>query len=558
MRKLSLLQRGLRVNHFETVRRRKDGSLLDISLTISPVRDRNGRIIGASKIARDITERRCAEQLRGQLSAIVESSGDAIYIYDFEGKVVTWNRAAEELYGYSEREMVGRPIDTLIPADLKEEVPNFQGSKTVRNLESQRVRRDGTVFPVLLTISPVRGPRDEVVGVSVIARDISDQKQSEEALREGQKLESLGLLAGGIAHEFNNLLTGVLGNASLLAGDLFSGSREWEMAQSIIESAERMARLTSQMLAYSGRGHFVIERVDLSRQIGRMINLIHASMPKEVELRMSLAEDLPLVEVDASQLQQVILNLLINAAEAAGGRGVVQVKTSVEVVGEQELRANLARTEPLPGCYAVVAVEDNGCGMDEGTRARIFDPFFTTKFMGRGLGLSSVLGIVRGHKGIITVDSTPGAGTTVCVYFPIAEIHHPAPPVRARENQAVTVLIVDDEEVVRQTAGRALRGLGYEVITAANGVEALHIYAAEAHRINVVLLDTMMPVMGGEETLRRLHETWPEATVLVMSGYQESEVRERFGGRTAGFLQKPFTAGQLAIKIHAALRSSST
>ena len=219
----------------------------------------------------------------------------------------------------------------------------------------------------------------------------------------------MGILAGGIAHDFNNLLTGVLGNASLLAEEFPSASPQAETVQNLIDAAERMARLTSQMLAYSGRGHFVIEPVDVSKQVVQITSLIQASIPKNVELRLSLANDLPPVEVDVGQLQQVIMNLVINAAEAIGGAGgTVELRTGVERVGDEELRANLARTTPPPGEYVAICVEDTGCGMEESTLARIFDPFFTTKFTGRGLGLSSVLGIVRGHKGLITVDTHPG------------------------------------------------------------------------------------------------------------------------------------------------------
>jgi signal transduction histidine kinase/ActR/RegA family two-component response regulator len=422
------------------------------------------------------------------------------------------------------------------------------------------MRRDGKVFPAVLTISPVRDAAGRGIGVSVIARDISDQKRSEESIREMQKLESLGLLAGGLAHDFNNLLTGVLGNASLLAEEFPSASPQADIVQSLIDAAERMARLTSQMLAYSGRGHFVIEPVDLSKQVVQITSLIQASIPKNVELRLALANDLPLVEVDVSQLQQVIMNLVVNAAEAIGvTNGTVELRTGLEPVGDEELRANLARTTPTPGEYVAISVEDTGCGMDESTLARIFDPFFTTKFTGRGLGLSSVLGIIRGHKGLITVDTHPGAGTTFRVFFPVS-----GAIVRARSDRTVatqgsgTILVVDDEDLVRKMAKLALERLGYQVLTASNGREALDLCTADPERIQTVLLDMMMPVMGGEETLRRLLEIRPTLPVLAMSGFHEREAKQRFGAGIAGFVQKPFTAGQLALKITAARRATVT
>jgi CheY-like chemotaxis protein len=313
------------------------------------------------------------------------------------------------------------------------------------------------------------------------------------------------------------------------------------------------------MLAYSGRGHFVIEPVDLSRQVIQISSLIQASIPKNVELRLSLADDLPLVEVDLSQLQQVIMNLVINAAESIGtGQGSVELRTELEYLGKQQLKANLARTMPPEGEYVALTVQDTGCGMDESTLSRIFDPFFTTKFTGRGLGLSSVLGIIRGHKGMITIDSSPGAGTRFRVFFPVSKIgvpeeRPPAPGIRG----SGTVLVVDDEDIVRRMAKAALERLGFTVLTAVDGSDALRVYAGQSEAIDIVLLDMMMPVLGGEDTLKRLLEIRPDATVLAMSGFHEREAKERFGDGIAEFVQKPFTAGQLAMKIMSARRAGA-
>ncbi len=278
-----------------------------------------------------------------------------------------------------------------------------------------------------------------------------------------------------------------------------------------------------------------------------------ASVPKNVQLRLALAEDLPLIDADISQLQQIIMNLVINGAEAVGGAaGTVELKTGVQQVGEEELSANVTRQAAAPGRYVVLTVADTGSGMDEATRARIFDPFFTTKFTGRGLGLSSVLGIVRGHKALLTVDSQPGAGTTFRVFFPIAEQRiQPQPAVPAGAPGEGTVLVVDDEEVVRRMAKTALKRLGYSVLTAVNGREGLRLYREADGAVDAVLLDMTMPVMGGEEMLRRLLEINPGILVLAMSGFDESEAKSRFGAGIAGFIQKPFTAAQLGAKIAA-------
>jgi CheY-like chemotaxis protein len=268
---------------------------------------------------------------------------------------------------------------------------------------------------------------------------------------------------------------------------------------------------------------------------------------------------LPLIDADVSQLQQIIMNLAINAAEAIGAaNGSVELKTSVEEVGEDGLPGNLTDMAARPGEYVVLTVEDNGCGMDEATRSRIFEPFFTTKFTGRGLGLSSVLGIVRGHKGLTTVESCPGVGTKFRVYFQVSTAGVPLKP--APDDEAPgkgTILVVDDEDLVRGVAKAALERLGYDVVTAIDGKEALGLYSGNAQRIDVVLLDMTMPVMSGEQTLTGLLEIRPDAAVVAMSGFDEREARQRFGGQILGFIQKPFTVAQLGAKIAAARRGRS-
>jgi len=311
------------------------------------------------------------------------------------------------------------------------------------------------------------------------------------------------------------------------------------------------------MLAYSGRGHFVIETVDLSRQVVEIISLIRASGSKNVELRLNLDDGLPSINADVSQLQQVVMNLVINAAEAVGTRpGYVEVSTRVQTIGDEELRANLTRQSVSAGDYVVLTVSDNGTGMDPATCQRIFDPFFTTKFTGRGLGLSSVLGIVRGHKGLLTVNSWPGEGTTFRVFFPAG-----GQPVQERPAAAKTalsegtILVVDDEEIVRRVVSAVLIRQGYTILTAANGLEAIEIYERSPDSVDLVLLDMTMPLMGGEETLRRLAAIKSSVVVVAMSGFNEREAKVRFGGGIAAFVHKPFSAAQLAASIAAVRRS---
>jgi two-component system cell cycle sensor histidine kinase/response regulator CckA len=558
---LARLSRGEKLCDFPARLRHRDGSIRQVLITSSALFE-DGKFIHTRCFTRDVTALRQHQDASVLLAAIVDSSDDAIISKDLTGRIMSWNKSAERIFGYTAEEAVGRSITMLIPEDRQDEEPRILGrlqrGERVDHFETIRRRKDGTLVEISLTISPVRDQLGRIIGASKIARDISDRKRTEDSLRETQKLESLGLLAGGIAHDFNNLLTGVVGNASLLAEDVPPGSTQAETVQSLMDSAERMARLTAQMLAYSGRGQFLIEPVDLSTQVIQITSLIQASIPKNVEVRLALANDLPLIEVDISQLQQIIMNLVINAAEAIGsGPGTVELTTSVESVTEADLRANLTHTDPPAGAYVAMCVEDTGCGMDEETRARIFDPFFTTKFTGRGLGLSSVLGIVRGHKGLITLDSRPGAGTKFRVFFPISAVRHAArsSPVQVVRGSGA-VLVVDDEDVIRKIAKTALQRLGYVVLTAANGEFAVELYSRNSEQIDVVLLDMVMPVMSGEETLKRLLEIRPDATVVAMSGFDEREAKRCFGNGIAEFLQKPFTASQLAAKIAAARRAS--
>ena len=278
-----------------------------------------------------------------------------------------------------------------------------------------------------------------------------------------------------------------------------------------------------------------------------------------MQLRLSLQENLPAIDADTSQLQQVIMNLIINGAEAIGTeQGTVEVATCLYQVDGGELQANVTREAPSPGTYVALVVRDTGTGMVAQTKARIFDPFYTTKFAGRGLGLSAVLGIVRAHRGAILVESQPGAGSTFRVLFPKAEskaVTTTAAPVEMRRGQGL-VLVVDDEAAVRRAAEAMLRTAGYEIVVATNGQEALTVYAAMPDRIDTVLLDMTMPVMSGVETLTRLLARWPKAVVIATSGYDETEAQETLGHRASDFIHKPYTAAELTTKIAEAIRRS--
>jgi signal transduction histidine kinase len=384
----------------------------------------------------------------------------------------------------------------------------------------------------------------------------------EEQLRQAQKLEGLGLLAGGVAHDFNNLLTGILGNASLVL-DLWSPPAEArKMLEDVVRAAERAADLTRQLLAYAGKGRFVVEPLHVSSLVRETSELIRTSISRKVELILDLQEDLAPVEADPSQIQQLVMNLVLNASEAIGDSGgAVFISTGEREISEPVLHPSYVGGELPPGRYVFLEVLDTGCGMDDETKAQIFDPFFSTKFTGRGLGLSAALGIVRSHKGFIRVQSMPGRGSDFEVLFPPAErrpVSEAGPADETPETVDLSgsglILVVDDEPAVRGAARHTLERYGYTVLEAENGREAVQIFEQHADRISLVLLDVTMPVMSGDEAYHELRRIRPDAKVIISSGYDELDATRRFAGKGAvRFIKKPYTAAKLAEKVKTVL-----
>jgi PAS domain S-box-containing protein len=516
---------------------------------------------GLSIYFRDVTERRRVEEQSRHLAAIVESSDDAIFSTSLEGTILTWNLGAERIYGYTAAEAIGKPFSLLLPPEAAREVSGrlerLREGFEARYVEAEHVRRDGTRVPAAMTISPIRDAAGRVTAASVVARDIAERKRLEQSMREGQKLESLGVLAGGVAHDFNNLLTGIMGYAGMAQEMLPRGHPACKALENVIHAGERAAELTRQMLAYSGKGSFVLEPVDLGSLVREITALIQSSISRKVQLELKLAEKLPPVVADAGQMQQLIMNLVINAAEAIGeDAGVVTVAAGAGCFDDETLRTGYSTPYTLePGEYVWLEVKDTGCGMEQETLSRIFDPFFTTKFTGRGLGLAAVSGIVRGHRGALSVTSAPGRGSTFRVILPAASRPAdaaapppPSPSVVSAETR--TVLVVDDEEMVRHTAAAALRQHGFEVIEADGGASAIRLFASRAAGIGLVLLDMTMPDMSGDEVLRHLRAIRPDVKVVVSSGYSEKEAFRRFSGQAiTAFIQKPYTAATLAEKL---------
>ncbi len=392
--------------------------------------------------------------------------------------------------------------------------------------------------------------------------DIDEQKASQQALLHTQKLESVGLLAGGIAHDFNNLLVGIMGGASFALDTVPPSHPAYGMLRIIVESSDRAAHLTRQMLAYAGKGRLVIEAVNLSEMAAQTAQLVGVTIPKSVALRLELDDRLPSVESDQGQMQQVVMNLILNAAEAVGEKnGSIFIRTRTERVASKDVRRGIDSVALRPALYVVLEVEDTGCGIDPATLARIFDPFFTTKFTGRGLGLAAVAGVVRSHQGSIEVESHVGEGSTFRVLLPASDTPAAAAaPVVIGEiaKASETVLVIDDEEIVRRVLKAALEHSGYRTIIAPNGEKGLE-YIRHDASIAVVFLDMSMPGLSGRQVLESLKTLRPALPVVVCSGFSEEEISREFSGLDiAGILPKPFTTKRLAAQVRSVLDAVNT
>jgi PAS domain S-box-containing protein len=521
----------------------------------------------------DIAERKRAEMaLRDSeqsLRIAIQAAGLGLWRIDVERGSMQVSTLTREIFGLRQ-DAAEIPLAEwkarLHPDDrarVSDELEGCISSLCDYESEYRIVRADGAVHWIYSKGQPFAREEDRPMLVVGIAQDVTQRRLAHEAERHRQKLESLGILAGGIAHDFNNLLTGILGNASLLLESAQEESFEKQSLCELLQAGERAAQLTRQMLAYSGRGKFVTSEIVVGDELREIAALVRASIPKQVQVRFELSRNEPSIQGDKSQIQQLLMNLVINGAEAIRAEGgFVRIVTRREVLGEKT--GGFYPADELPaGDYLVTEIQDNGHGMTQDTLARIFDPFFTTKFTGRGLGLAAALGIVRGHRGGIQVRSAPGEGTTFRVYLPVS-----TRPLKAvAEEEPVeggvgeghgTILVVDDEEIVRNVAKSSLERRGYTVLLADSGEQALRILDSNAAAVRLVLLDLEMPGMGGAETLKRIRQMVPEAPVVASSGYSEARASEQFGEGAAGFLQKPYGVRQLVAKVHALLLAQGT
>ena len=512
-----------------------------------------------------------AQDSERRMREVVESISEAMVVLDSSDRVTLWNQPAEELFGVARSAAMGRPLAEVIPDLAGTPVPaRIEAAVTQQKMQSiaELALGSGSSAHIYETrIFPFER------GVTLFFTNITERKKAEENRRglerkllESQKLESLGVLSGGVAHDFNNLLTAIMGNASLAASDLPPNSQVQEFIRQIQQASKQASNLCQQMLAYAGRGRFHVETVDLNGLIHELSPLLRVSVPKHIDLQLELGPFVPAATLDTTQVKQVLLNLVINAAEAInerGGRIVVRTRVWPERSGVATPADDfvLPPSWPAPN-YASLEVEDDGCGMTAETRAKIFDPFFTTKFTGRGLGLAAVLGILRGHRGALRLESAPGRGTKFVCYFPAAlstadapgELSLPSAPWKGSGK----ALVVDDEAQVRNVVGNMVRIAGFEPVLGCDGQDGVDIFRSSPYDFAVVILDLTMPRLNGHEALDQMLALRPDLPAIVISGFSEKEINARVSARPQTVvMQKPFEAEDLRERLRVLLTSSA-
>ncbi len=535
----------------------------------------NNTVVGASVFGRDITERKLSEialrESEERFRILSAMTSEGIMIHQ-AGHILDANQAFANLTGYeSPKDLIGLNGMEVLPLtpESAARIHEHMISGEIESYDIELQSADGQTIPAETMGTPIsyRGQDARLIRM----RDISDRKLAEvnrlaleHKLLQTQKLESLGVLAGGIAHDFNNILMGILGYADLALSSLAPSAPAWEYVQGINDSSRKAAALIKQMLAYSGKGKFSLESINLNHLIQDTVQMLTISISKNVLLRFNYSKEPIFMEGDPSQIRQILMNLVINSSDSIGEKsGVISLTTGKlycdqEFIDNTGFEAQLSLSEKIPeGMYLFLEVSDTGTGMSKDTLHRIFEPFFTTKFTGRGLGLSAVLGIVAGHHGMVTILSEDGKGTTFKVLFPLIQdsqsrlsLADETPENTDKWLGQGTFLIADDEEAIRTVGKHMLKKLGYDVLTASNGREAVKIFKSNAAKIVGILMDLTMPHKDGVEVFREVRKLNPNIKVILSSGYDELDACQQFVGKgLAGFIQKPYVARDLVKKI---------
>lgn len=537
------------------------GQVVSRSASGAPVRMAGTHVDISARMAAEASLRASEENLRVTLNSI----GDAVIATGTDGKITRMNMVAERLTGWQAEDALGRPIAdvlNIVSIDSRQRTPcpvaRSLAANDIVSLPDNTVLidRGGREHRVADSGAPIRNARGEMLGVVLVLRDVTEEIALQEQLRQVQKMDAVGQLAGGVAHDFNNMLGGIMGAAELLELQLSSDSKQRELLRMILESSQRAAKLTSQLLAFSRKKVVSLDRIDIHKPLRDTFSIIEHTVDKRIRVTGNLYPDEPTVLGDHSQLQNAFLNVLINAAHAMPEGGNIVVSTR-----EVHLDAYYCDSSPfkiIPGEYVEVEIRDSGCGIPPEIQPRIFEPFFTTKDQGKGtgLGLAAVYGIVQQHKGAINVYSEVGIGTCIHILLPKVETGAPAErkPVPVPIRGSGLILVVDDEPALRTTAGTILEKLGYQILLAEDGCQATRIYEENKERIDLVLLDMVMPEMNGRDCFMAMKAIHPAVRVVLSSGFtRDEDISAMKAAGLKGFIRKPFRSMELSQVVHAAL-----
>ncbi|MBV9626024.1 MAG: PAS domain S-box protein, partial [Acidobacteria bacterium] len=569
---LERIRQGERIEDYETIHVRADGMPVHLSLCVSPIQDPKGEILEATVIGRDLTENKPAQEALRQseqrLQGIIDSALDAIITVDADHRIVVFNKAAEQIFRCSATSALGQKIESFIPEQSREKFHHYIDEfalteESGRLLDSpgalDGLRQDGEEFPAEAAISQMDAGGEKLF--TIILRDIGSRLRMESELRQAQKMEAVGQLAGGVAHEFNNFLGVILGYSELLAEGAREDERLKRYVGEIRTATQHAASLTRQLLAF-GRKQVVEPRVlDLNQAIWEGHKLLRRLVPANIDVVPVLAPKLGRVKLDMGQIQQILINLVVNARDAMPQGGKVIIETTDVELDEAFTSQHIGLA---PGSYVMLSVSDTGTGIEPEVRSHIFEPFYTTKQQGKGtgLGLSTIYGIVKQSGGLITVESAPGKGATFRIYLPrLVERTEDVKPARLeqREQPGIsTVLVVEDDAALRRLLTVSLERRNYRVLAAKDGAEALETFRQHAADIHLIITDLIMPRVDGLRLRERIVAIRPDVKFLFMSGYSEEIVRESQRSLAGcGFLEKPFLPDDLEEKVRELLSANA-
>jgi PAS domain S-box-containing protein len=562
---LERLKRDERIQPYETVRARKDGERINVSVSISPVKDGEGKIVGASAIARDVTERKRVEaelqKSEAHFRSLIRDAPYGIYRVTLDGQFLHVNPALVTMLGYdSEQELMRRNMEKDIYRDLQSRrglIAEHAHTDDFRAVETEWRRKDGKIITVKMTGHPVFQENHSLAYFEVFAEDITERRTLERQLFQSQKMEAIGRLAGGIAHDFNNLLSVILGHSDILEQQIGTNGRLRKSVEATRNAAERAAALTMQLLAFSRKQVIEPTVIDLNESVVEIQKMLHRIIGEDIELTIRLQPGLGYVKADSGQLGQVLMNLAVNSRDAMPGGGKLAIETANVDIDDTYVRQHLGAR---PGPFVMLAVSDTGIGMDAETMSHVFEPFFTTKELGKGtgLGLSMVYGIIKQNNGYVMVYSEPGRGTTFKIYFPRTVETLTAPHGVEKEipGGSETILVVEDELALRELTCVLLQEAGYTVLESTGVEDAIATGKDSQRKIDLLLTDIVMPRLDGRELANQLVALRPNLRVLYMSGYTDDVIVHRGLLKQATVLvQKPFTKAKLLRKVRETLDS---